>query len=165
MTQSKITMIAIVIFIILIVLGVFYFWRIVLSKTPNSLLAKSQMRIGSTTFTVEMAMTAIEQARGLSSRANLAAGTGMLFKFSPGVQNFWMKDMNFPIDIIWISGNKIVGFAQDAKPQPGVSLLGLTIYTSPDGVDRVLEVNAGIVAKDNIKIGDPVVFGQGLDEK
>ena len=86
----------------------------------------------------------------------------MLFVFSsPGIQNFWMKDMNFPIDIIWISGGKVAGFAQDAEPQPGVPLWRLTIYTSPNNVDQVLEVPAGTVAKDGITIGAPVVIGPG----
>ena len=150
--------IAIIIFVILFVFGVFYFWRIVLSKAPNPSLPKGEIRIGNATFTTELATTAVEQARGLSFRPSLADESGMLFTFSPGVQNFWMKDMNFPIDIIWIAGNKVAGFAQDAEPQPGAPLWKLTIYTSPDGVDKVLEVNAGMVAKDNIKIGDPVVF-------
>jgi uncharacterized membrane protein (UPF0127 family) len=162
MNKSKMIIIAIILFVVVLVFGVFYFWRIVLSKEPNPLLTKSQLHVGNAIFTVEMATTTVEQARGLSFRSNLANGTGMLFPFSPGIQNFWMKDMNFSIDIIWISGNKVVGFAQNAAPQPGVPLWGLTIYTSPDGVDNVLEVNAGVVAKDNIAIGDPVVFGQGV---
>lgn len=155
----------IIIFVIvaLIVLGVFGLWYVVLSKSANPPLKKGEIHIDDATFTVELATTTIEQARGLSFRASLAEESGMLFTFSPGIQNFWMKDMNFPIDIIWIAGGKVVGFEQDAKPQPGVPLWRLTIYTSPDGVDKVLEVNAGIVAKDGIKIGDAVMEGPGTE--
>jgi len=156
-------MIAIFIFIILVIVGVFYFWRIVFSKMPNPPLTTDQIRVGSAVFTVELATTTLAEARGLSFRASLAEGTGMLFTFSPGVQNFWMKDMNFPIDIIWIASGKVAGFVQDAMPQPGVALWNLTVYTSPDGVDRVLEVNAGTVAKDSIAIGNSVVFSQETD--
>ena len=74
-----------------------------------------------------------------------------------------MKDMNFPIDIIWIAGSKVAGFAENAAPQPGARLWELSIYTSPDGVDKVLEVNAGVVAKDNIKVGDTVTESGGME--
>ena len=156
-------MIIILTSIILILFGIFYFWRIVFSKTPNPTLRIGEISIGKNVFTVEMATTTIEEARGLSFRASLAERTGMLFTFRPGIQNFWMKDMNFPIDMIWIGGGKVLGFAEDAKPEPEVSLLHLTIYTSPDGTDRVLEVNANTVSKDGIKVGDEVSFGSGTD--
>jgi uncharacterized membrane protein (UPF0127 family) len=68
--------------------------------------------------------------------------------------------MNFPLDLIWIAGDKVVGFAENAAPQPGAALWNLQIYNSPDGTDKVLEVSAGTVAKDNIKIGDIVQIGQ-----
>ena len=152
-------MIIIIVCIVLIFSGVFFLWHAVISKTPNPALPAGEITIGKNVFTVEMATTTLEEARGLSFRTSLAEGTGMLFTFSPSIQNFWMKDMNFSIDIIWIANGKIVGFAQNAKPEPGVPLWELTIYTSPAGVDRVLEVNAGTVAKDNIQVGDPVTFG------
>jgi uncharacterized membrane protein (UPF0127 family) len=145
--------------IILIVVGVFLLWHAVLSKTPNPPLPAGEISIGKNVFAVEMATTTAEQTRGLSGRANLNEGTGMFFIFTPGVQHFWMPNMNFPIDMIWIAGDRIAGFAEDAQPEPGVPLWKLKIYTSPDGVDKVLEVNAGTVAKDNIKVGDPVTFG------
>lgn len=89
----------------------------------------------------------------------------MLFPFgSGGIQNFWMKDMNFPIDIVWISEGKVAGFVRDAEPQPGAPLWKLTIYTSPDNVDQVLEVPAGTVAKDGLKMGDSVLLGASASE-
>jgi len=135
----------------------------------NPLLAKNEVRINGATFEVEIASTTAEKARGLSFRAGLEANQGMLFFFTtPSIQSFWMKDMNFPIDIIWIGAGKngdgkssceVLGFAQNAMPQPGVPLWGLTIYNSPGGTDKALEVIAGTVAKDNIKVGDGVQIG------
>jgi uncharacterized protein len=145
--------------IALILLGIFFLWHAVISKSPNPALPAGQVSVGRNVFTVELATTTTEQMRGLSFRASLAKGSGMLFTFSPGIQNFWMKDMNFPIDIIWIASGKVVGFAEHAAPQPGAPLWELTVYTSPDGVDRVLEVNAGTVTQDDIKVGDTVTFG------
>lgn len=149
--------------IILVLAGVFFLWHLVLSRAPNPPLKTGQISIGSNVFAVELATTTIEQARGLSFRPSLTEGTGMLFTFSPSVQNFWMKDMNFPIDMIWIAGNKVAGFAENAQPQPGVPLWGLKIYTSPDGVDKVLEVNANTVTRDNVQIGSPVTIGPGTE--
>jgi uncharacterized membrane protein (UPF0127 family) len=147
----------------LILIGIFCLWRVVFSKMPNPALIKGQIRIGNAIFTVELATTTLEQARGLSFRENLADGSGMLFTFGPGVQNFWMKDMNFPIDIIWIAGGRVVGFVQDARPQPEAHLWELTVYASPNGVDKVLEVNAGVVAKNGINVGDTVTEGPGTE--
>jgi uncharacterized membrane protein (UPF0127 family) len=122
----------------------------------TSSLGTDQLSIDSATFNVEIASTMVEQARGLSYRTSLGENDGMLFIFSSGsVQSFWMKDMNFPLDMIWISGNTVVGFAQDAPAEPGVAFPS-QIYSSPSNTDKVLEVNAGTVTKYNIKVGDAV---------
>ncbi len=125
---------------------------------PNAALQKSTVVIDGATFHVELARTTTEEARGLSFRPSLGEDEGMLFFFDkhPSIQSFWMKDMQFPIDIIWIGGGKVLGFSENAAPQPGTPLWGLKIYNSPDGTDRVLEVNAGTVAKYHIKEGDAV---------
>ena len=137
--------------------GMAYF---LIFQRANPPLITDQIKIGNIVFNVEIASTSVEKARGLSFRPSLGENQGMLFTFSTGaVQTFWMKDMNFPLDMIWISGNTVVGFAQNAVPQPGVPLWGLTIYSSPDDTDKVLEVNAGTVANDNIKVGDTVQIG------
>ena len=127
----------------------------------NPPLAAEQLNIDSATFNVEIASTTLEQTRGLSFRPSLGASDGMLFIFGTGsVQSFWMKDMNFPLDMIWISGNTVAGFAQNVPaPAPGTRSGNLPVYTSPPNTDKVLEVNAGTVAKYNIKAGDAVTIG------
>ena len=127
---------------------------------PNQPLRNGQVMVGSAVFNVEIASSTVEKARGLSYRTSLGENSGMLFLFDRGaVQNFWMKDMNFPLDMIWIGGGRVLGFAENAAPQPGAQLWELKVYNSPDGTDQVLEVNAGTVAKDNINVGDPVSMG------
>ena len=108
-------------------------------------------------FMVEVADTIVSRTRGLSGRAGLKENEGMLFVFgSPDMHGFWMKDMKFPIDIVWIRGEKIVGFAENTMPEPGKSLLNLRVYYSPEPADRVLEIKAGLVEKFGLKIGDTV---------
>jgi uncharacterized membrane protein (UPF0127 family) len=128
----------------------------------NPPLAEEQLNIDGATFNVEIASTVLEQTRGLSFRPSLGANDGMLFIFGAGsVQSFWMKDMNFPLDIIWISGNTVVGFAENAPAEPGIlAPISSTVY-SPANTDKVLEVNAGTVAQYNIKVGDTVTIGAG----
>ena len=110
---------------------------------------------------VEIADTPAKRTQGLSGRESLAENAGMIFIFpEPKIQNFWMKDMKFPIDIIWIrqtaDGDRVVGFVENAPPASGQSENNLTIYSSPENVDRVLEINAGLVKKWGIKVGDQI---------
>ncbi|KKU19131.1 MAG: hypothetical protein UX29_C0009G0015 [Parcubacteria group bacterium GW2011_GWA2_46_10] len=60
------------------------------------------------------------------------------------------------IDIIWIAGDRVVGFAENATPYKGESLTEISRYKSPEGVDRVLEVSAGTVKRAGIAVGDGV---------
>ena len=145
---------------VILVLAALVLGYLFIFNRANPALGDRTMRVGSATFAIEVASTSVEQARGLSFRPGLPDGHGMLFIFShPAIQNFWMKDMNFPIDIIWIGGDKVLGFAENAAPQPGVPLWKLAVYDSPDGTDKVLEVNAGTVARDGIRVGDSVQVG------
>lgn len=104
-----------------------------------------------TVIVVEIADDEFERVQGLSDREMLEEGTGLLFFHDRSdYQRYWMKDMNFPIDIIWIDGDEVVGFVEAAQPEEPP----LTIYTSPAPVDKVLEVSSGFVAENGIKIGD-----------
>ncbi len=76
------------------------------------------MRVGDHPITVEIAGTTAERVRGLSGRRDLAPGRGLLFIFpASATYGFWMKEMNFPIDIVWISEDlRIVHIAADVSP-------------------------------------------------
>ncbi len=67
------------------------------------------VHIGNAPLRVEIAKTSAERIQGLSGRESLADGHGMLFVFPEADYHaMWMKDMNFPIDIIWVSEELIV---------------------------------------------------------
>jgi hypothetical protein len=169
---KKIMFISLGTVLILFVIAIGAWWHLFfgqanppLSRTDVSItnvpLGADQLSIDSAKFNIEVASTSMEQTRGLSYRASLGENDGMLFIFNTGsVQTFWMKDMNFPLDMIWISGNIVDGFAQNVPtPASGTPLWSLPIYASPANIDKVLEVNAGTVAKYNIKVGDSVTIG------
>ena len=84
----------------------------------------------------------------------------MLFVFeNKGTYGFWMKDMEFAIDIIWIDENKnIVDIVENAAPQPGKKEKELTVYKPRNDALYVLEVNAGLSNLNNLQIGDKVAF-------
>ena len=117
--------------------------------------------LGGHQFAVEIADTMLLRNKGLSDRPSLGEDAGMLFKFgSPGMYGFWMKGMRFPLDFVWIQDNRIIGFTENVEPEPDASMLKLYSYYPPSPADSVLEINAGLVEKYGVSVGDPtnVVF-------
>ena len=111
--------------------------------------------LGEKTFTVEIADTPASHERGLSGHKPLLDNQGMFFIFDqPGINRFWMKDMLFSIDIIWISADmRVVGFEKSLSPLTYPQSFGPDLSSQ-----YVLEVSAGQIEKLNIKIGDKVNF-------
>ncbi|OGD96115.1 hypothetical protein A3B52_00190 [Candidatus Curtissbacteria bacterium RIFCSPLOWO2_01_FULL_41_28] len=101
-----------------------------------------------------------DRKKGLSGLDSLPLNQGMLFVFeNKGTYGFWMKDMEFAIDIIWIDENKnIVDIVENAAPQPGKKEKELTVYKPRNDALYVLEVNAGLSNLNNLQIGDKVAF-------
>lgn len=100
------------------------------------------VRIGSTTITVEVADTSALRTKGLSGHARLGEREGMLFVFPDiGRFSFWMSDVTFPLDMIWIGpDSKIIGVAQNALPREPKK--PVVYYDPPGPVRFVLEMNA-----------------------
>ena len=103
-------------------------------------------------FMVEAADTPAERMQGLSGRSGLSVNEGMLFTFDkPDAHGFWMKDMKFPIDIIWISNNEVIYVSSNLNPDSYP-----TIFSLPEPVSQVLEVKAGTAFRLNVVEGDKV---------
>ena len=106
------------------------------------------------TLKVEIVADERSRARGLSGRLELASDEAMVFLFDkPDFHNFWMKDMFFPIDIIWINNGQIVDIIENV-PAPAFGEVKLPLYSPKEPITIVLEVNAGWSKKHNIQIGD-----------
>ncbi len=122
-------------------------------------LAKTKIYVGETEIPVEIADTFQKRQKGLSERKSLTEGEGMLFIFAQkDIQPpFWMKKMKFAIDIIWIDDNKIVQINENVPaPEPDTPNSELKFYPPNQPIDYVLEVNAGFVDENKIKIGDDI---------
>jgi len=112
------------------------------------------VEIGGKIFKTEVVSNDWDMNRGLSGRAGLKNNAGMLFVFSKAdFQIFWMKDMKFPIDIIWINEGKIVDI-QEKAPVPITQYI--ESYRPSEIAKYVLEINGGLVEKYGFKIGDRV---------
>ncbi len=107
-------------------------------------------------ITVEVVTTPESVQRGLSGRTEIGSD-GMLFIFPQVSQQvFWMKEMNFDLDMVWIADGKIVGITPNV-PKPASPDLGpsqLQRYASPTGVNMVLEVPAGTAKQWQLQVGD-----------
>lgn len=109
--------------------------------------------IGGEVVTVSLALTQEERARGLSGRSGLAEDEGMLFVFpKDGQYSFWMKDMLFPIDILWISRDGVITHVEKSLSPSTYP----HTYTSESSSRFVLELPAGFTDAHGISVGDSV---------
>ncbi len=132
---------------------------LIIPRKPAQELAKANLDVDGHILHVEIADTMATRAQGLSGRERLAEDEGMYFIFPiPAIYPFWMKDMKFPIDIIWIRGEKIVGITENAAVPDSSS--GLPIYSPPTIIDKVLEVDAGLAGKLGLAEGKMVKLVQ-----
>lgn len=107
--------------------------------------------IGKVKVKAEAVSTPERLYQGLSDRRELPAGRGMLF-FMPAVevQDFCMRGMHFPLDLIWIVDGRVAGLTRNVPPTfPGN-------LPSPTPVNYVLEVPGGFADRYGIKEGDRV---------
>jgi uncharacterized protein len=106
----------------------------------------SRIKIGEETLTVYLAKTTQEKSKGLSGIKRLEEVEGMLFIFEEETTPFfWMKDMNFPIDIIEITEN----ISPETYPKT---------FSPKKPVKYVLEVDAKWCEEKNIQIGDKLTL-------
>ena len=109
------------------------------------------LQLNKTIIKAEIARTSAQRAQGLSGRRALGTDEGMLFVFpqdtAPG---FWMKEMNFAIDIVWLdSSGAIVEINKNLNPDSFPQL-----FYPPRPIRYVLELPAGLTDKLQLKTGD-----------
>jgi len=116
---------------------------------------KSTVLLDGMSLEVEIADEPWEQAKGLSNRKQLGNDEGMLFIFDePKMPSFWMKEMLFPLDMVWINEAGIVtAISKNISPETFPRT-----FLPPSPIKYVLEVNAGWSEKNNINIGGKLEF-------
>lgn len=103
-----------------------------------------------------VADTETRKAQGLSGSAPLRDSQGMLFTFDkPGKYGFWMKDMKYSLDLIYLKNNSVVEIIYDARPDSYPN-----IFLPSKEFDSVIEVHEGVVKKKGINIGDNLRYNQ-----
>ena len=119
---------------------------------------KRQITIGKRKMTAFVADTQRRMTVGLMFRDSIKPNECMLFIFhDEGQHPIWMRNMRFPIDIVWYdSRGRVVSFVESAKPSRG---LDLSSYHSKGPSRYVVEFNAGFVKKNKVKINDVAKFG------
>ncbi len=115
------------------------------------------LRVGENVQQVEVVKTTDSITLGLSGRSEIGAD-GMLFVFQQAMMpRFWMKEMQFPLDIIWISSGKVVDITEQVPaPDPNTPLDELPTFAPRAPVEWVLEVPAGTAEKNSWKVGTNV---------
>ncbi|KKP92355.1 MAG: hypothetical protein UR94_C0001G0040 [Parcubacteria group bacterium GW2011_GWA2_36_10] len=106
-------------------------------------------------FVLDLAKTPEQYRQGLSNREGLEQNQGMLFIY-PEKQNlsFWMKEMNFAIDLVWLLDGKIMAYIENMpKLAKNTALKDLPLYTSPMPVNQVLELPSGTIQRLKLQVG------------
>ncbi len=140
--------------ILAIGVGIFLYWAFFIPSLMQIFLPDG------TKLIVEQASDPASQVRGLSGRDEMGKYNGMLFEYYESeIRTFWMKDMNFEIDMIWINNETIVGIDHSV---PVLEDGEFTRRTSPSPINRVLEVNAGFSADHGLVVGDvlDIIYGK-----
>jgi uncharacterized membrane protein (UPF0127 family) len=105
------------------------------------------------TLKVKVVKSLTNLEKGLSGRSSLSDGEreaieGMLFVFPQRkIANFWMKDMNFDIDICFLDDFSFVACARQAKAREIDENGNLRIFSSSQAVEMVLETNPDFIEK------------------
>ena len=124
------------------------------SKTPSL----PTIQVGETIVPVVVADEENERIQGLSGMESLPENQGMLFIYDqPSYYTFWMKEMRFPLDFIWINEGRVVDITTDIQPPSHEDEPPNTVIPN-NPATMILEVPAGFVSEHNIQIGDTVIF-------
>lgn len=110
---------------------------------------------GNTNIKLEVVTTPEALAKGLSERDSLGEAKGMLFVFpSSGEHCFWMKDMRFPIDILWLDEQKkVVSLKANVQPETYPES-----FCPSKKARYVIEVNAGQSSRAGVEPGSQLSF-------
>lgn len=117
---------------------------------------KGWVEINGFILNIDIALTDKQKQDGLSIKSSMKENEGMLFIFDkPTYQSFWMKGMNFPIDIIWLNENLSIVHIEKSL-EPCETLFACQSYRPTSESLYVLETISGFSEKYGLKIGNKI---------
>ena len=118
----------------------------------------TKIEINDLTLLAEIAASPQARITGLSGRTGVAELEGMLFLFGhEDYHAIWMKNMLFPLDILWIKHGRVVDMEEEVSiPARGASDVSLPVYKPDVPAEFVLELKSGFAKKYDVRIGDEV---------
>lgn len=136
--------------VIMIMAGILKFWQIYHWSSVF-------LEINDKKLEVLLAKTYAQQYRGLGKRDDLGVYQGMLFVHSSlDKYGIVMRDMRFPIDVVWLKDGEVLDIAPNLQTEPDVPENQLKVYYPRRPANAILELPAGWVEKNGVKIGDRV---------
>ena len=148
----------VLIVVAILVIGAIGYWFYTNREDPSiSEMPKVTATINSTEFSLYAPDTPEGLQKGLSVFKELPQNEGMIFRGLPvGVQTFWMKDMRFDIDIIWVNkDNQVIHIVYDASKDSYPTRFE---NSADQPASYVIEINAGLAEKYNIVPGSTVTI-------
>lgn len=98
---------------------------------------------------LEAAKSERDKIRGLAKRDHLLPNTGMVFFYESNIeQAFWMKNVRFPLDIIFLKDGTVTKIYKNKQP---CDTDICKVYPSKGIVNQVIEVPGGFCSKHKIK--------------
>lgn len=151
---------------LVVVLVISFAFQCGVQKVCKSSLLERVVRTGATvelpkgTISVEVADTPQAREQGLSGRSGLDANEGLLFVFDhPGRYAFWMKDMRFPIDIVWINEEGVVVHVENAvSPDTYFKENPPRTFVNTPYASYVLELASGEAERHGVYLGTKAVL-------
>ena len=117
-----------------------------------------RVEINRATVIAEVAADIETRRLGLVDKKSIAPNYGMLFMFAkPDYHGLWMKGMKFPVDVIWIKNSRVVDLEENILPSVVTQADNVLPVYKPDALaSMALEVKAGFVRRNSVKIGDEI---------
>lgn len=146
---------------VFLIIFIFIFQGYVFFKDKNTTVKNSYtpgqyVKLGSETFSLEIADNDVLRSKGLSSRDSICNRCAMLFVFEKeGDYRLWMKDMNFSIDMVWLDKNKRIIYR---KENVSPSTFPETFGPNDNKTLYIIELPAGTFEKLNLDIGQEIFF-------
>ncbi len=143
-----------------ILFGVVFIIGLLLSVWWQHTWPEERIIVAQQELTLLVAKTPWHWQRGLGKRESLPDGIdGMLFVFPFSDRHgFVMRNMEFPLDILWIDNSIIVDIAPSVPTEPGIAEERLTVYRPRQEAQLVIELPAGWVEKHGVAIGDRIAL-------